>query len=176
MLQEQSPRKKHIHQEVKREQQSSCTISGALYKAHIVLLRSMLKTCFFPSLWGSRQHWRSSWPEASLVTDTAAMSSKLATLTLGCHQDFVSLACLHLSHPHPWGLFPASAPLTPPFCIERSTMVPTPQGYFLHLTSFVVIPPPMLFCEIYRNDGADQLQQIFWEPWNKCMWPVGLFH
>lgn len=84
------------------------------------------------------------------------------------------LACLHLPTHAPWGDSQPQLLSLLPFCIERLNNAPKPKGYFY--TSELCCPLSPLFLLNVQNDRADQLQKIFCELRNKCMWPTGLFY
>lgn len=86
------------------------------------------------------------------------------------------LACLHLSTLTPWGDSQPQLLSLLPFCIERlNNASQSLEAIFFFYTSEPHCRPSSLFLWNIQNDRADQLQKIFQELWNKCMWPTGLF-
>lgn len=101
-----------------------------------------------------------------LVTDTVSSSFKWATLTLGCHLDFV-LEEASTSPPSPLGVIPSlGSSHSSPVYWESKQCFPKPKGrVFLFLggdlrdfRAFAVLPRACC-CQMYKNDRADRLQK-----------------
>lgn len=108
-------------------------------------------------------------PAALLVTDTAVLCPKWVTLTLECHLGLCFLVHLHLSTLAPLGCFPASAPLTPPYCIDRLNNASESLKAAFAPPSFVVLPP-LSSSEMYKMTGqinCKKKKKELGEHWNK---------
>lgn len=108
---------------------------GLTRKTHIVFLWSVLKTYFPPC------------QDHASIDGACSPQHFLWLIRLRCplngwhwHWDITWTLFLSVPpprHPRPLGWFPASAPLTPPFWIERLTMHPEASGLFLHLQALL---------------------------------------